>query len=73
MYLPWAAIVILTIAAGPEEQIVDSRAESAVSALRRSAKQTWRATSKHLPPRVAEGIRVPAKRLLRSVGLIAKP
>ena len=35
------------------------------------AKRTWRATRKHLPPRVAEGIRVPTKRLLRKLGLIS--
>jgi hypothetical protein len=35
------------------------------------AKRTWRATRKHLPPKVAEGIRVPAKRALRKLGVIS--
>ena len=35
------------------------------------AKQAWRATRKHLPPKVAEGIRVPTKRALRKLGLIS--
>ncbi len=35
------------------------------------AKRTWRASRKHLPPKVAEGIRVPTKRVLRKLGLIS--
>jgi hypothetical protein len=35
------------------------------------AKRTWRATRKHLPPKVAEGIRVPTKRVLRKLGVIS--
>jgi hypothetical protein len=42
-----------------------------VAQMKRWAKQTWRATSKHLPPKVAEGIRRPAKIGLRKVGLIS--
>jgi len=38
--------------------------------LKRWAKQTWRATSKRLPPKLAESIRGPAKRGLRKLGLI---
>jgi hypothetical protein len=41
-----------------------------VAQLKRWAKQTWYATSRHLPPRVAEAIRAPAKRVLRRLGLI---
>jgi hypothetical protein len=41
-----------------------------MSQLKLQAKAMWRAASKHLPPRVAEGIRVPTKRALRKLGLI---
>ena len=41
--------------------------------LKRWAKQTWRATSKRLPPKVAEAIRGPAKRGLRKLGVIGSP
>ena len=34
------------------------------------AKKAWRATSKRLPPKVAEAIRAPAKRGLRKLGVI---
>jgi hypothetical protein len=44
-----------------------------VTTLKESAKKMWRATRKHLPPRVAEAIRVPTKRVLRKLGLIAPP
>jgi hypothetical protein len=38
--------------------------------LKRLAKRAWRATRRHLPPRVAEAIRVPTKRVLRALRLI---
>ena len=41
--------------------------------LKRQTKQAWRATRKHLPPKVAEAIRVPTKRVLRKLGLITTP
>ena len=39
--------------------------------LKRQTKQAWRATRRHLPDRVAEGIRVPTKRVLRKLGVIS--
>jgi hypothetical protein len=42
-----------------------------VNQLKAFAKRTWRATRKHLPPRVAEAIRVPTKRALRKLGVIS--
>jgi hypothetical protein len=42
-----------------------------VNELKRQTKLAWRATRKHLPPKVAEGIRVPAKRVLRKLGVIS--
>jgi hypothetical protein len=41
--------------------------------LKRRVKQAWRATRKHLPEGVAEGIRVPTKRALRALGVIKRP
>jgi hypothetical protein len=38
--------------------------------LKRQAKKAWRATRKHLPPKIAEAIRVPTKRALRRLGVI---
>jgi hypothetical protein len=38
--------------------------------LKTQAKKAWRATRKHLPDKVAEGIRVPTKRMLRKIGVI---
>lgn len=37
------------------------------------ATKAWRATGKRLPAEVAEAIRVPAKRVLRKLGLVARP
>ena len=33
-------------------------------------RRAWRTVRPHIPPRVAEGIRVPVKRTLRQAGLI---
>ena len=38
--------------------------------LKERAKKMWRSARKHIPPRVAEAIRVPTKRALRALGVI---
>jgi hypothetical protein len=45
--------------------------EEIVTSVRRSAKKLWRTTRKHLPLRLAEAIRVPTKKALRKLRLIA--